>query len=81
MYDHHMIRQSYTDDSVMHQKQFNMISPQNHGFGELAEGLMADPTQHSDEGEDYDDDSSEGSMKGSGRGQADDDVKAADSAV
>ena len=42
---------------------------------------MADPTQHSDEGEDYDDDSSEGSMKGSGRGQADDDVKAADSAV
>ena len=59
-----------------------MMSPQNHGFSELAEGLMADPTQHSDEdGEDYEDGSSEGSMWGSGRGQADDDVKAADSAV
>ena len=57
------LRQSYTEDSVLHQQQFNMISPQNHGFSELAEGLMADPTQHSDEdGEDYEDGSSEGSV-------------------
>ena len=61
-----------------------MASPQNHGFMELAEGLMADPTQRhttDEDGEDYEDGSSEGSMWGSNRDQADDDVKAADSAV
>ena len=59
-----------------------MMSPQNHGFSDLAEGLMADPTRHqsTDEGEDYDDGSSDGSMQGSNREHADD-VKAADSAV
>ena len=42
-----------------------MLSPQNHGFSELAEGLMADPTQRhttDEDGEDYEDGSSENSI-------------------